>query len=658
MRRLRHISLLGRVGLISLVLFVALGIVLSKVLSGVVERRAHENTVKTAQAIADLGIRHYFAEGELDRPLTPERVSFLDERLLADDLKRAGITRIKVFNAQPRILYSDDHSKLWEDAAGAPNVRKALRGQVISHVSAGVDDTGRGIKTFSVYMPVHVGASERPNAVFELYIPYEPIAATIKRDTAVVYSGLGIGLLLLYVALFPVVGRASRTLRQQLAANRHRATHDALTGLANLDELRTRADYILADSGAAALMLIDIDDFKEINDALGHANGDDVLCEVARRLSAATGPSDVLARIGGDDFAVLVPDVPSSHAALVIAERLRAALRRPLNLPAHSIRIGASVGVAVAPEHGSEFEELLRFADLAIYRAHREETEIELYRPERDQALPDRLSLSSELAGAIEREELILHFQPQVDLATGEPLAAEALVRWVHPERGLIPPDRFIPMAETTGVIADLTRYVLDRALAEQARWRAAGHDLAVAVNFAGPNVIDAGMPAAVRHLVKTWDVPHGRLIIEISERTVMHGPQRLTGLLDELRELGVESSLDDFGTGQSSLAFVRDLPVDEIKIDRSFVDGMIGDAANTAIVDATIALGRALGLRVVAEGIEDDATRLALVEKGCDVAQGYLISRPLPADDFLAWIDEQAAVRASAPVRADAKTV
>ena len=645
MRRLRSISLLGRVSLISLVLFVALGLTLGKVLGDLVQRRAHDNTVKTAQAIADLGIRHYFNPKDLDKRPTAQRVAFLDQRLLGDDLKRAGIERVKIFNSLPRIAYSDDHRKIWEDASGAPNVRKAMRGQTVSNVSKGVDDNGVGHETFSVYTPVHVGASEKPNAVFELYIPYEPIAATIARDKKVVYAGLGLGLLLLYALLLPVVAKASRALRHQLVQSRHRATHDALTGLANRAQLNARAKDLLRGGRGAALLLIDIDGFKEINDALGHEHGDNVLREVAARLDGSMRPSDVVARLGGDEFAVLMPDVPTGEAALVLAERLRARLRQPLPLDALAVKLGVSIGTAVAPEHGEDIDDLMRHADLAMYRAKRELSEIELYRPERDHQLPDRISLTAELPCAIENGQLVVHFQPQVDIATGEPTAAEALVRWNHPERGMIPPDQFIPLAETTGAIAELTRFVLDRALAEQARWRAAGHDLAVAVNFSGPNVLDADMPAAVRDAVERWEVPNGRLIVEISERTVMHGPHRLSSLLDELRALGVESSLDDFGTGQSSLAFVRKLPVDEIKIDRSFVKGMVGDAADAAIAGSTIALGRALGLRVVAEGIEDEETRVALVTAGCDVAQGYYFAKPLPADEFLQWVEARVAV-------------
>ena len=641
MRHLRSISLLGRVSLISLVLFIALGLVLGKVLGNLVRDRAHDNTVKTAQAIADLGIRHYFAPQELNKRPSAERIRFLDQRLLGDDLRRAGIERVKIFNSLARIAYSDDHAKIWEDASGGPNVRKALLGQTVSHVGAGVDDNGRGHRTFSVYTPVRVGDTYRPNAVFELYIPYEPIAAQIARDQRVVYLALIIGLLVLYALLLPVVGKASRALRHQLAQSRFRATHDSLTGLSNRSQLKASAQSILAHGAPAALMLLDVDGFKEINDSLGHEHGDEVLRELAERLDSAMGPDDVVARLSGDDFAVLVPGVAGGEAALAIAERLRAAVVQPLTLPALSLRLGVSIGVAVAPEHGRCIEELMRCADLALYRATGELTEIELYRAERDDELPDRISLSAELPRAIERGELVLYYQPQVDIETGEPLAAEALVRWIHPERGLIPPDQFIPLAETTGAIADLTRHVLELAIAEQSRWRAAGHDIKVAVNFAGPNVLDAAMPGTVRDLVEKWDVPAGTLIVEISERTVMRGPARLGGLLNELRELGVQSSLDDFGTGQSSLAFVRSLPVDEIKIDRSFVFDLLTDAADEAIAGSTIALGRALGLRVVAEGVEDDATRAALATRGCHVAQGYLVSRPLPAEEFSVWLGE-----------------
>ena len=636
---------------ISLVLFVALGLVLSKLLSDGVDRRARENAVKNANVIAQTGIRHYLTATEMSSgKLTPERIYEMDRDFVANDLAGLGISRIKIFSADPpRVIYSDDAAQIGQDASGAPNVRRALAGETVDHLSRETHQTGTGSQTLSVYVPVRLGTAISPNGVFELYLPYEPIAAAARRETRRIYIALAVGLLILWAALFPLVGSASRTLRRQLADNRHRATHDALTGLANRARLTSRAECILAEGGTAALLLLDLDGFKEINDSLGHEHGDKVLREVAARLSSVMRPADLLARMGGDEFAVLIPDVPSGEAALVVAERLRAALRAPLVLPTLSLRLGVSVGVAVAPEHGTCVDDLMRSADLAMYRAKREMTEIELYRAERDQQLPDRLTLTAELPAAIERGELQLHYQPQVDINTGAPVATEALVRWIHPDRGLIPPDRFVPLAETTGVIADLTRYVLATALAEQARWREAGYDIPVAVNFAGPNVLDVDMPAVVRELVERWETPRGCLIIEISERTVMHGPQRLAGLLDQLREIGVQSSLDDFGTGQSSLAFVRSLPVDEIKIDRSFVFEMLDNAADEAIACSTIALARALGLRVVAEGVEDDATRAALAAGGCHVAQGYLISKPLPADEMLRWLERHPVTSRSA---------
>ena len=639
-QRLRTLSLLRKFSLASLALVIGLAFVLSHLLGDMIERRARENAVASARALAQVGIRRHVSEREIRHGLSDQRVRQLDANLVAADLRELGVDRIKLFSADPpQIVYSDDHSTIGEDASKAPNVNRALRGELVDILTNGTDHTGRGVEMLSVYVPAYFGLSPRPNAVVELYIPYAPTRAAITRDTRRVQIALAIGLIVLWAALFRIVGTASRQLRHQLAENRHRATHDALTGLANESQLLALAEEVLSDGHSAALMLLDLDGFKEINDSLGHEHGDEVLREVAGRLDAVMRPSDVLARLAADEFAVLVPDVPSGDAGLIVAERLLATLREPLALPALSVRLGVSVGVAVAPEHGTKIADLVRCADLAMYRAKREMSEIELYRPERDALLPDRISLSTELPKAIERGELVVYYQPQIDIETGRVGAAEARVRWDHADRGLIPPDQFIPLAETTGVIADLTRYVLDQALAEQARWRAAGHSVPVAVNFANANVLDVDMPDVVRTLLERYEVPRGALIVEISERTVMHGPQRLSGLLDQLREMGVESSLDDFGTGQSSLAFVRSLPVDEIKIDRSFVFDMLTDEADAAIAGSTIALGRALGLRVVAEGVEDEATRAALAERGCHVAQGYLISRPVPDEDFRRWL-------------------
>ena len=643
-QRLTALSPLRKFSVAAFALVAGLGLVLSNLLGDVIERRARDTAVQSARALAQVGIRQHLSEAEVRRGLSPQRVRQLDTRLVATDLRDLGIDHIKLFSADPpRIVYSDDHSKIGDDASEAPNVRRALAGETLDGLTHGTDHSGRGVEMLSVYVPVKFGEAPRPNAVFELYIPYAPTRAAIAADTRRMQVALGIGLLVLWVALFRIVSSASGALRKQLAENRHQATHDTLTGLPNRTLLYRDADRCLARGEEAALLLLDLDGFKEINDSLGHEPGDAVLRMVARRLQAALGEDDLLARLAGDEFAVLALGGGTEAAGIAAAELLRAALRDPFELESVSVRIDAAIGIALAPAHGEASSTLLRRADIAMNRAKREQTGVEVYRPEWDEVQPSRLSLAGELERAIAEDELIVHFQPQVDAASGEVVAAEALVRWQHPERGLIPPNDFIPLAETTGVIGDLTRYVLGRALDQHVRWREDGFDVAVAVNFAGPNIFDGSMRETIAAMLAERGVDPARLIVEVSERTVVHDPERLAELLAGLRSLGVSASLDDFGTGRSSLAYVRNLPVDEIKVDRSFVAGMVADDADAAIVSATLALARALGLRVVAEGVEDEQTLVALAADGCDVAQGYLISRPVTGDAMLTWLRERA---------------
>jgi diguanylate cyclase (GGDEF)-like protein len=373
------------------------------------------------------------------------------------------------------------------------------------------------------------------------------------------------------------------------------------------------------------MLLIDLDRFKEVNDTLGHDYGDALLVEVAERLRAVLRRGDTLARMGGDEFAVLLDCVPDRAAAGELAGRLQDALRRPFALRGVAVELEASVGVALYPEHGATIGELLQRADVAMYDAKRGRRGIATYSPDRDPYSADRLGLLAELRRAIEHDELVLHYQPKICLASGEVTGVEALVRWQHPTRGLLGPHEFVPFAERTGAVADLTRWVVDHALAACREL-----DLPVAINLAAANIVDVTLPAAIGAALERHGVPAERLVCEISEHTVMADPVRASDVLDGLRALGVVLSLDDFGTGHSSLAYLKRLPLDEVKIDRSFVAGMTEDENDAVIVRSTIDLARNLGLRVVAEGVETAEIMDALAALRCDVAQGYFISRPV----------------------------
>ena len=385
-------------------------------------------------------------------------------------------------------------------------------------------------------------------------------------------------------------------------------------------------------------MLIDLDRFKEVNDTMGHEQGDRLLVEVSARLGQLLRGERLLARLGGDEFAVLAV-VPHRGAVGEVATRLHRALALPFDLGGVAIELGASIGIALQPDHGEDVSTLLRHADVAMYEAKRGGSRIETYSSARDPYSPERLKLLGDLRRALDHDELVLHFQPKVALSTGRVIGVEALVRWQHPERGLLGPDEFLALAERTGLIADITRWVLDAAVRQCAAWRRAGIELPVAVNLAAANIVDTPLPEAVAAVLQRWEVPGRLLECEISEDTVMGDPRRATDVLERLRGLGVRLSLDDFGTGHSSLSYLKRLPLDEVKIDRSFVIGMADDPSDAAIVRSTIDLARHLGLEVVAEGVETTEVLDVLAALECDVAQGFLLSRPLPAAEFDGWL-------------------
>jgi diguanylate cyclase (GGDEF)-like protein len=388
-----------------------------------------------------------------------------------------------------------------------------------------------------------------------------------------------------------------------------------------------------------AVMIVDLDRFKDVNDTLGHHSGDELLQEAGSRLASALRTGDVLARLGGDEFAVLLPEVESVEAACVVAERLCASLEEPFVLHGLTVHLEGSVGIALYPEHGTDVETLMQRADVAMYVAKSSTGAYELYASRHDRHSASRLALLGELRHAIEGDEFTLHFQPKANLHTGRVDGVEALVRWVHPERGMIPPDEFIPLAEQTGVIKPLTAWVLDKALGQCRAWRDSGLDLTVAVNLSVRNLLDAHLPESIADLLRRHELPPSALELEITESTIVADQVRALDVLTRLNGMGIGLSVDDFGTGYSSLAYLKDLPVSELKIDRKFVNNMTEDGDDAFIVRSTIDLGRNLGLQVVAEGVETEAVWNQLAELGCDVAQGYYLARPLPAAELTDWL-------------------
>jgi diguanylate cyclase (GGDEF)-like protein len=439
---------------------------------------------------------------------------------------------------------------------------------------------------------------------------------------------------------------------------RHDALHDALTGLPNRTYVQQELAGALADVAAgrapgAAVMILDLDEFKDVNDTLGHHRGDDLLVEVGARLTAAVGTEGTVARLGGDEFAVLVPAAADEERILRIGRRVLRALQQPVALDGLEVEVGASVGIALAPAHATEPAALLKCADLAMYDGKSASTRgLRMYQPDLHATTPRRLTLVSELRGALQNGEIKVHVQPQAELRSGRVVGVEALVRWNHPELGWVSPDEFIPVAERSGLIGLLTTRVLDASLAACAHWRAAGRDLAVAVNLSARSLQDADLVDEVARLLQRHDVPADRLTLEVTEGSVMADPARAVALLHQLRDLGVRLSVDDFGTGYSSLSYLQRLPVQEVKIDRSFVTDLSTESENVAIVRAIVDLGRHLGLEVVAEGVEDDATWQLLASMNCDLVQGWHLARPMPTGELLGWLSTRERARGRGGLR------
>ncbi|TYP86767.1 putative bifunctional diguanylate cyclase/phosphodiesterase [Blastococcus xanthinilyticus] len=422
---------------------------------------------------------------------------------------------------------------------------------------------------------------------------------------------------------------------------RHRAQHDALTGLLNraalVEEIERAVTEALAGGPAAAVVLMDLDRFKEVNDTLGHDVGDILLRAVALRLADELRGDTVLARLGGDEFVLLLRGCDADEAAQV-AERALRAVRRPFPLAGVTLEVDGSCGVAV---DGPGAADLLRHADVAMYAAKADHLGVAVYRTALDADAPAQLSLFGELRRAIREGELLVHYQPRVAVADGRVLGVEALVRWRHPERGLVPPSEFVPLAEQTGLIHPLTEAVLDQALAACRRWRDQGLALTVGVNLSARSLLDAGLADQVAALLARHGLPPACLELEITESAAMKDPERALEVLHRLRDLGLELAVDDYGTGHASLAYLTRLPVSTLKIDRSFVQTMELDTSDRTIVRSTVDLAHSLGLRVVAEGVETRATWDELGRLGCDAAQGYWLARPLPGEELPACVAE-----------------
>jgi diguanylate cyclase (GGDEF)-like protein len=436
-------------------------------------------------------------------------------------------------------------------------------------------------------------------------------------------------------------------LYQQAERSAYQALHDPLTDLPNRTLIRDRVDQAIRaaerEGASVAVMVMDLDSFKEVNDSLGHHNGDRLLRATAGRLKGALRASDTIARLGGDEFAVLLPQLTEHEDAEQAAEKILAALEVPFLLEGLTLEIGASIGIAIYPSDGDDADTLFQRADVAMYAAKEHRAGHELYTREKDHYDPTRLTLVAELRRALDHEELELHYQPQANLRTGRIRGAEALIRWRHPKQGMIYPDQFIPLAEHTGLIRPLTSYVLAKALEQARSWHQEGWGLYVSVNLSAQSLLDLNFPDEVGALLEEWDVPAQWLKLELTESSIMADPVRALRVLTRLSAMRLSLAIDDFGTGYSSFAYLKRLPVDTIKIDKSFVLGMATEENDEVIVRSLIDLGRNLGVETVAEGVETPEAWELLARSGCHTAQGYLLSRPVPPGRLTALLEDHA---------------
>jgi diguanylate cyclase (GGDEF)-like protein len=593
--------------------------------------QAEEAAAHQAELLAETILEDELQPSDFRRPVPAARRKQLDEFFRRKALLR-GTVLVTVSRPDRVVTYSTDHTLIGRKRGEAERVKEILAGTLTSDVTSIVDPhEGGRLKVLRTYVPL----SRR--GLVGIYQDYGPIESAAQSAFLPVAGILEVVLLLLYVTLIPILMRVSRRLQRHVERIQYQAFHDDLTELPNRLHFREHIAAAIAaarqESKPVAVFLLDLDRFKEINDTLGHQCGDALLKDMAVRLSRVTGDDALLARLGGDEFGIVAAG-QNADEALLLAETVRSSFDEPFVAQGVPLVIEASIGISVYPDHGVNVDTLIQHADVAMYAAKDRRLGVALYEDSLDKSTAAELALMSELRTALEREEIVLHYQPQIDVQSGRVQGMEALVRWEHPERGLLPPGAFIPAVERTGVSTSLTEYVLRGVARQLQTWQNAGVeiDVTVAVNLTMFDLLDTSLPGKVASLLEETGVEPERLELEITEREIMADPLRVRSVVEQLKEIGVRIAIDDFGTGYSSLSYLKTLPVDVIKIDRSFVMGMMEEESDRAIVRSTIDLAHNLGLSVVAEGVDSKDTLEELARYGCDVAQGFYIARPQPA--------------------------
>ena len=609
---------------------------------GFVTTQARDAVEQNTRFVTQAVLSRELAPGDFERQPTPTRRRALErlfrQQVMIDDVESAAL-----YDTRGRLTFATTELA---GAATAPlhavaAVQATVAGQKIrTTVEKTTARDGSSRTVLRQLVPIWFG--DRAAGVLVTERDYAPIARSVTATfvpIALVLEGL---LLVLFVSLFPVLRRVTRQIDSHMEEIQHQALHDSLTGLPNRVLFRDRIETALANArrsgGRAAVLLLDLDGFKEINDALGHASGDELLRELAVRLRRTLRDTDTIARLGGDEFGVVMP-AGGADDVLETATRIHDAVDEPFEIGGLSLAVKTSVGGVLYPDDASDADTLVRFADVAMYSAKRNRTRIELYNPAADVSTRESLSLGSELRHALEAGDIVAHYQPKVEVSSGRVVGAEALVRWDHPERGIVLPSQFLPVVQKAGLMGSLTTLVLRRAAAEAATWSRDGHDLGVAVNVDVDALLDPAFPRRVADVLEETGLPPELLTIELTETSLMADPVRAGYVARELSAVGVRLSIDDFGTGYSSLGYLTALPLAELKIDRSFVGRMTESPMDMAIVRTILDLGSNLDLSVVAEGIESSAARKMLEGLGCRLAQGYEFGSPMSAGRLGAFL-------------------
>ncbi len=585
-------------------------------------RQAERDAIARSRLTAEIVVATALRAGDFEGPVTPARRAQLD-RLFSDAVLVEGTVRASLYDPSGRIVYSTDRALIGSRRGEAPWLAQVRGGKIVSRIADHGDSLG---KVLDARVPLSLHGRVAGSVEFERR--YGPIASSAWRTSLEIAAILEALLLTLLVALVPVLNRASSRLRRHVEEIDHLATHDSLLGILNRLGFQRELDRTRLD--AAALLNVDLDGFHEVNDTLGAASGDALLVEWCRRLAPELAGCELVARLGEDEIGVLLGSSKRDEIE-ALADRIARSSREPVDVGGVRLALEATIGIALLPDHGSDADMLLRRAGVALAAAKRANERVAYYDPADDESDVSRLLRTAELRNALANDEFRVFYQPQADLGTHVIRGVEALVRWNHPRDGVLDAGAFIESAERSGIIVELDRFVLEQAARQCRDWHRLGFDLDVSVNLAPANLLDARLPEHVADVLTACDLPADYLILEITEGALVRDDQRTADVLDRLRNLGVRLAIDDYGTGYSSLAYLRRLPIQQVKLDRTFIETLPGSASDQAIVRSTTELAHTLGATVVVEGVETQEQWDICAKQGCDIAQGFLIARALP---------------------------